>query len=414
MIPIGMAREHKLPMVEVAPVSPDEIPEFLDALYLAFHDAAHPDDVALASKVLEPERTLAVRDGGRIVATTAIYSRRLTVPGGAELPFAAVAMVGVRASHRRRGLLTALMQRQLADVHEAGVEPLAALWASEGAIYGRFGYGLATLVVEMIVDKRDARLREPAAIRAELQKPAEARAAMAEIYEAARRERVGILDRAGSWWELRTADPEHRRDGASALHAAVIEGHAYAMYAVKSTWEDGRAEGRVVMRELVSATPEGNAAIWDYLLGLDLTRRVAYGGAALDDPLQYMVTEPHAVRMRVEDALWLRLVDVPRALAERAYAAPVEVVLEVADDVCPWNAGRWALRSDGAGAVCERSSAPAGLQLSAADLGAAYLGGTTLDALARAGRVKELRAGALAAASLAFRGEREPWCQEVF
>jgi predicted acetyltransferase len=105
---------------------------------------------------------------------------------------------------------------------------------------------------------------------------------------------------------------------------------------------------------------------------------------------------------------------VPRALAERAYAAPFEVVLEVADEFCPWNAGRWALRWDGTAATCEPTSLPAGLALGAADLGAAYLGGTTLDSLARAGRVAEQRGGALAAASRAFRGDREPWCPEIF
>ena len=397
-------------MVEPAPIAPDEVPDFLQALHQAFHHAGHPDDIALGAKVLEPERTLAIRDGGRIVGTAAIYSRRLTVPGG-ELPLAAVTLVGVRPSHRRRGLLTRMMRRQLADLHEAGEEPIAALWAAEAAIYGRYGYGMATMAAELDVESRDARLREPPELRADLREAAEAQGAMAEIHEAARRERVGLLDRPGSWWEVRIADPEHRRDGASELHAAVVEGQAYALYAVKSVWEAGRSAEQVIVRELVAATPEGSGAIWNYLLGLDLTSRLVYDGAAPDEPLLHMVTEAQTVRTRVGEGLWVRLVDVPRALAQRSYPVPFEVVLEVADDVCPWNAGRWALRSDG---TCERTSLPAGLQLSVADLGAVYLGGTTLDTLARAGRVKELRAGALAPASRAFRGEREPWCPEIF
>jgi predicted acetyltransferase len=399
--------------VEAAPIGPDEVPEFVDALYQAFHAAGHPEDIARAAEVLEPGRTLAVRDGGLIVATAGIYARRLTVPG-AELPVAAVTMVGVRASHRRRGLLTALMRRQLDDVHEAGEESIAALWASEGAIYGRFGYGIAALEAELQVDSRDARLVAPPDLRAELTEPADALAAMAEIYEVVRRDRVGALDRAGSWWKVRIADPEHRREGASDLHAAVIAGHAYALYAVKLDWTGSRPAGRVLVREVAAATPDGGAAIWSYLLGLDLTTRIVYDGAAPDEPLMDMVTEPQAVRMPIGEGLRVRLVDLPRALAQRTYAVPFEVVLEVADDFCPWNAGRWALRWDGGTAACERSSAPAGLQLSAADLGAAYLGGTTLATLARARRVKELRTGALAAASLAFRGEREPWCPEIF
>jgi predicted acetyltransferase len=413
MIPIGMARQHKLLAVEAAPIAADEVPEFLSALHQAFHRDPHPDDVAVESMVIEPERTLAVRDGGRIVATTAIYSRELTVPGGV-LPLAAVAMVGVRASHRRRGLLTSLMRRQLHDVHDAGREPVAALWASEGAIYWRFGYGLATRTADMLVSSRDARLRAETDLRPELTTPPDALPAMREIHEAVRRHRTGMLDRDGRWWEARIADREHRRGGANPVRAAVIPGHAYALYAVNERWAEGRSEGEVIVWEVMAGTPEGNAAIWAYLLSLDLTRWVHYDGVAPDEPLPYMVTEPQAVRMPLEAALWMRLVDVPRALAQRTYGAPFEVVLEVADDFCPWNAGRWALRWDGAAASCEATEVAPDLELSAADLGAAYLGGTTLDTLAHAGRVRELRSGALTLASLAFRGEREPWCPETF
>jgi predicted acetyltransferase len=411
MIPIGMAREHRQ-TAEPAPISADEVPEFVEALYQAFHGGTHPEDLARVSMVLEPERALAVRDRDRIVATAAVYTRRLTVPG-AVLPVAAVTMVGVRASHRRRGMLTALMRRQLDDVRAAG-EPLAALWASETVIYGRFGYGLATLAAELEVDSRDARLRQPPAGAAELLEPAEAKPAMAAVHDAVRPGRPGMLDRAGDWWNVTIADSEHRRDGAGELLAAVIDEEAYALYAVKQRWREGRAAGEVVVREALATTPEANAEIWAYLLGLDLTTRIAWDGAAPDDPLPHMLTEAQTVRMRVGEALWLRLVDLPGALAGRTYAVPFEVVLEMADEFCPWNAGRWALRWDGAGATCGRTALPAELSLSAADLAAAYLGGTTLATLARAGRLQELRQGALARASLAFRGEREPWCPEIF
>jgi predicted acetyltransferase len=413
MIPIGMAREHKLPVVEPEPIGRDEVAEWAEALYRAFHDAARPDDVARVATLIEPERALAVRDGGRMVATAGTYARRITVPG-AELPVAAVTMVGVRASHRRRGLLTAMMRRQLDDLHEAGGEPIAALWAAEAAIYGRFGYGMATMAAALEVNARDARLRAAPELRAELAAPDEVKPQMAAIYDAARAARAGMLDRADAWWDARVADPEHRRDGAGDLQAAVIEGHAYALYAVKQDWSGFRSEGKVLVREAVAASTEGHAAIWAYLLGLDLTTRIAYDLAAPDDPLPHVVTEAQAVRMDVGEALWVRLVDLPRALAARAYTVPFETVLEVGDDFCPWNAGRWALAWDGTAATCERTDASADLSLTAADLGAAYLGGTTLDTLARAGRVRELRPGALGPASLAFRGQREPWCPEVF
>jgi predicted acetyltransferase len=409
-MPVGA---RKLPRVEASPIAPDEIPAFLDALYQAFHGQLHPDDLAIVEPLVEPERTLAFRDGGRMVATAGIFSRRLTVPGG-EVPVAAVTHVGVLASHRRRGLLTSLMRRQLADVHEAGTEPVAALWASESAIYGRFGYGMATTGAEIDVAVPAARLRHAPDVRARLGVPGEEEPALAEIYDAARRQCPGMLDRSAVWWRRRTSDPEHRREGAGPMRAAVIDGAAYALYGVETRFGPSGPEGRVAVREVVAATPEGHAAIWAFLLALDLTRRVVYDLGASDDPLQHMVTESRAVQMNVGEALWLRVVDLPAALMARSYAAPFEVVLEVADEVCRWNAGRWALTWDGSAATCETTSRPADLELSAADVGAAYLGGPSLAVLARARRVRELRPGALTTAALAFRGERAPWCPETF
>src|SRR5688572_27703094 len=127
--------------MEPAPVSPDEIGEFATRIWSAFHGEMHPDDLVRWERTLEPERTLGIRDRGKFVAGASIFSRRLTVPGG-EVPVAAVTLVGVLPTHRRRGLMSTLMRRQLRDLHEAGAEPVAALWASEPIIYGRFGYGM--------------------------------------------------------------------------------------------------------------------------------------------------------------------------------------------------------------------------------------------------------------------------------
>ena len=168
------------------------------------------------------------------------------------------------------------------------------------------------------------------------------------------------------------------------------------------------------MREALAVHARGQAAIWSFLLGLDLTRGSCTSWRRPTTRCRTCVTSAQAVRVRVADSLWVRLVDVPRALRERTYATPFEVVLEVADEVCPWNAGRYALRWDGETATCAPTALPAGLELGVAELGAAYLGGTTLEVLARAGRVRELRSGALAAASRAFRGDLAPYCPEIF
>lgn len=192
----------------------------------------------------------------------------------------------------------------------------------------------------------------------------------------------------------------------------MVGDEGYALYAVKEHWEGGRPDGLVRVRELVAATPA--AALWGFLLELDLVRRLCWEVAPADQPLPHMLDDARAVAARLGDGVWLRLVDLPRALTERSYSAPFQAVLEVADEVCPWNSGRRRLGWDRRHATCEPTGAEPDLELSAAELGAAYLGGTTLEEFARAGRVRACSARALHAASVAFRGAAEPWCPETF
>ena len=401
---------HKLRAVDPAPIGTDEIPDFVRAVFDAFHYAA-PADAREAGQNVEPERTLVLRDGGPIVAAASIFTRELTVPG-AIVPVAAVTMVGVQPTHRRRGMLTALMRRQLADVHEGGREAIAALWASEAAIYGRFGYGMAALSAELDVDKDSAVLRTAPNLPATLHDPVDAVDAMRAVHDAVRPTVPGMLDRHGNWWPTR-ADPEYDRNGAEPLRAAVVEGVAYALFAIKRGFAHGRAERRGAAARAALGDARGPRRD----LGVPararpdppdrLGPRAGRRAAAAHD-------RARAGRLEVGDGLWLRIVDLPRALSERTYGEPFEVAFEVADDVCPWNAGRWALRWDGSAAACARTSLPAALALSTAELSAAYLGGPTLELLARAGRVEELRTGALVPVSRSFAGIRAPWCPEIF
>ena len=406
--------------MELRPVTVDELPAFARACEAAFHEDLHPEDLARERLVYEPERTLAVFEGSRIVATTCVFTRELTLPGSV-VRAACVSAVGVLPTHRRRGLLTALMRRQLDDVR-AAAEAIAALWASESAIYGRFGYGLAARSAE--VSLRTAGVRPDPAVPAGggqtvLLEPAAAVARIAPLYDAQRRTRPGHLGRTPAWWEHRLHDPEHRRDGASALRAAVHQADdgtpdGYVLYAVKSRWSADGPDGEVLVRELVADGPPATAALWAYVLALDLTRSVTWPIAPPDEPLAHLLDGPQRPRMALSQNLWLRLVDVSAALTLRSYGVPFDVVLEVDDAFCPWNAGRYRLAWDGASAQCTPTGDPADLALSAADLASAYLGGPTLEALASVGRVRELRAGALGPTALAFRGTREPWCPEIF
>jgi predicted acetyltransferase len=398
--------------MEPAPVTQDELREFAASIWAAFHEDMADADAARWENVLEADRTLAIRDRGKIVAGTGVFSRRLAVPGGV-VPSAAVTLVGVRPSHRRRGLMSSMMRRQLNDIHERGREAVAILWASEPVIYGRFGYGLGTQSADLRVDSGNARLRTTPTTQVDLITPTEALPAIREVHEAVWPTIPGMIDRDGPWWDDRIEDPEEHREGLQPLRAAVTDG-AYALYAVRRKWNEDGPDSEVVVLEGLAATAEGEAAIWNYLMGLDLTRRISWELAPPDHPITHMVVNAQHVKTTLGYGLWVRLVDVPRALAERAYGEPFEVVLEVADDVLPWNAGRWALRWDGTTATCAKTATPAALALSSTELGAAYLGGTRLETLAQAGRVRELRPGALAAASRAFAGARAPWCLEIF
>ncbi|HEX2103168.1 MAG TPA: GNAT family N-acetyltransferase [Solirubrobacteraceae bacterium] len=406
--------------MDLRPVTADELEAFVAATQGAFHKDVHAEDLEEERRLFEPARSLAVFDGREIVATSGIYTRELTVPGGV-VTAAAVTAVGVRPTHRRRGLLSRLMRRQLDDVRAAG-EPVAALWASEPAIYGRFGYGLASFHADVRLHTPGARLhpRAPAPDgRTLLLDPGAAVARIAPLYDAVRRARPGHLDRPERWWRHRVYDPEHERAGYGALRAAVHEApggavDGYALYRVKhGEWIEG-PDATVAVGELVADGPAATAALWAFLLGLDLTRTIEWWWAAADEPLFELLAGPHRPQTALAPNLWIRLVDVGAALAARTYAAPVGVVLEVADELCPWNAGRWRLEGDDTGAACARTDAPADLGISVADLGAVYLGGRSLDALAAAGRVDERSDGALRRATAAFRGPREPLCPEIF
>jgi predicted acetyltransferase len=422
---------------EIRPATADEFPAICQLLGTAFGQDMAEDEVDRERLVFEPDRDLVVVDGGEIVGNAGAYTRELTLPGGVAAPAAHVTLVSVRPTYRRRGLLTRLMTRQLADVRAAG-ESIAVLWASEGRIYHRYGYGMATVHYTLEIDTREVRLPPPAAERGPEpgrpagdaapsgvpagrlrdSAPSDARKEMSQVYERVRLARPGWSSRDDRWWEWVIADPPSRRRGANARRALLFEGpdgvDGYALWRQKLEWSATGANGEAYVLEVVAATAPAYHELWRFLIALDLTRTVRYWYAATDEPLLHLVNEPRRLGGHVGDGLWVRLVDVAGALAARRYAAPVDVVIEVSDALLPHNAGRWRLSANGAEVTCTPSAEPAALACDVAALGAAYLGGTPLSTLAAAGRVRELRPGALAAATIAFASERAPSAIEVF
>jgi predicted acetyltransferase len=374
----------------------------------------------LWDSLTEHERSLGVWDGDQCVGTAGAFTFRVTVPGGASVPAAGVTMVSVAATHRRRGLLRTMMRRQLDDIRSWG-EPLAVLTASEPEIYGRFGYGIATHQLRFEVDTTRVRLSVPPGtddVRLRYAVPGEVAEACEAVYARRVSERPGMLARQPGWERLPLLDPEADRDGASPLQCVVAESGGevvgYARFRIKLDWDHQGAKSEVRLRDLEGLDPAVVAALWRFLFDIDLTARIVTYAQPVDDPLLHWVTDIRRCAVRMRDSLHVRLVDVGAALEARTYQTPVDVVFDVEDAFCPWNEGRWRLTGDTKGAICKRTEEPADLALSVRELGAAYLGGVSLASLAVAGRVREVRQGALAEASVAFSSAVAPWLPHGF
>lgn len=397
------------------PVSSDEFETWARMIANTYGQDRRDADLQNERSTLELDRTIAAFDGDAPVAGAAIYTRSMTIPGAMQ-PIAAVTWVGVAPTHRRRGILTSMMRKQFIDLHESGGEPIAALNASEATIYGRFGYGITSRAARLEGEKRSMQFRPDIDVgqgTIRLLSRNEARPLIEKVYDTVRIGSVGWLDRPGKFWNARLYDEEHLRDGATSLRLAVHEEPdgavtGYAIYRLKSEGDDSDGKSTVQIKELTATTQQAYAALWRFLIGIDLHQWISYEGS-LDEPLQHLLLDVRAVRSTLFDRLWVRLVDVDRALVTRRYTTPLDMVFEVEDTFCPWNARRYRLQADGDSVACERTRASADLQLSSTELGAIFLGGTTLASLAAAGRIKELRSGAVARCTVAFRGEREPF-----
>ena len=367
-------------------------------------------------KNFELERMLAAFDDGKIVGGAGAFSFKITVPGGAAVPCAGVTVVGVLPTHRRRGILRSMMRVQLDDAHERG-EPIATLFASEETIYGRYGYGLASLNFNVDVPKSMNAFRPglEAVGRVRLVEPNEAAKLFPPVYDAVRAVTPGMFERSATWWEIRVlSDPPEFRGGGGPKHFVVheVDGvpQGYAIYRLSGEWGDFGPESAVRANEVMEATPEAAVALWRFLLDIDWTKAATTFLLPVDHPLFLLLARPNQARLRLGDGLWTRLVDVGAALSARTYAGDGPVVLDVRDEVCPWNEGRWHVE----GGEASRTDHAADLALDVADFGSVYLGGFSFRELSRAGRVEELVQGAIDRADSIFRTDVAPWCPEIF
>lgn len=415
--------------LELREVPASEAVVFGRVAELAFGNVATDEEAeATATELFDPDWAIGIYDAGRMVATAGATSMELTLPAGPGQPLPILAVPGVTAvcvlpTHRRQGLLNRMMAHQLRQFRERQV-PLAILTASESGIYGRYGYGLASSYQSLsIASKRSsfvapgsAERRGPGSLR--LVDAAEAANILPGLHEQARRLRPGDVSRSKEVWEATLSDPERSRRGGGARTYVVHERadgqpDGYASYRYYWRRNDGLTANSISIEEIYSTSPSVDAALWRYVLDVDLVEEVTAGMRPLDEPLRWRLEDPRRLRTTsISDGLWARIVDIPAALEARGYSAETELVLQIEGP----SPERYVLATGATGGSCHLATEAekADLVLGLSPLGAIFLGGCRPSTLAAAGRVEEIRAGALARADAAFAGPLLPFCGTHF
>lgn len=416
--------------VEIRAPREEEFPAIIALSALAFGEEVPPEDEAVYRRTFPFDRALCAYESGKMVAVSALLSLELTLPGGAALPAAGVTWISTLPTHRRRGLLRSLMAAQFMDIAERG-EPLSALFASEGAIYGRYGYGPATRIAGFTVDLARADfavpLDETVAGRVVLLDGSEAAAVLPSIYESRRLAQPGAVSRSPEWWKVYLHDPVGEREGAGRMHHAVYESATgvaagYVSYRLKEEWAGYVPAGEIKVLEVEAADLTAYKALWDYILRTDLFRTASCWRGRTDEPLRWLLSEPRSFMVNAwTDDLCVRVHDVTRALAARTYATGGDLALQVVQTFPHESTERFLLSAGtpgvgaaGTGATCVRTDRAPDIVLGIEALGAVLLGGTAFGMLAAAGLVDEVVDGAARRADAMFRTSTAPHCSTMF
>lgn len=402
--------------VDVRGIRPEELDDLVRAVSAGFGGHINDRDLALEHQVLESDRTVAATDGETFVGGATACTMTLSVPG-AIVPSAGLTSVSVLPTHRRRGILTAMMRQIVDDVRDR--EPISMLWAAEGGIYGRFGYGMATTGAALKIQRHHSAFRpgHRSAGSTRLATREEAMKLIPPIYDRVAADQPGFIGQNEAWTRYRFTIHDFRDDGFGKEHFfAVHEGSegpdGYVAYRIKADWE-GEEAHKLKVEELVAATPGAYADLWRYVFDIDLVETTMAWDRSPHEPLLHLLADLNTAKVELHDGLWVRLIRLEEALAARSYPADGRMVLEVDDGFCPWNTGRYELVGGPEGAECGPTDAQPDLQVTAEDLGSVYLGGVSFRGLARAGRL-DAPPEVLARADAMFGWDPPPWCPIVF
>ncbi|POX44763.1 GNAT family N-acetyltransferase [Streptomyces sp. Ru72] len=423
--------------LDVRPITDSEIPDWIRALHTGFLSSPHVSDQELAVRGgnINPARTLAAFDdalphsrlrssgGTPIVATFRSFPQELTAVGGAPVPADAITNVSVTATHRRRGLLTRMMALDLAAAKDRG-DVVATLTAAEYPIYGRYGFGPAAHIAEWTIDVPRTGLERHRPVvddgRIDLVDADDVRKLGPELHERFRRATPGAVSRDERWWQfytgaLRISDDDWTEPFYAVHRSASGEIDGLAAYVSDDRWGEGkRPLQTVTVKGLITTSPSAERALWHYLCTLDWVTTVKSGQRAPDDLLPHLLPDPRAARLTTyADTLWVRILDVVRALEARTYATSGTLVLEVVDEA-GLAGGRYRLQAGPDGAECRRTDEEPELTLPVGELAALWLGDESAVRRAALGRVREQQKGAASVADALLRTSRRPWCPDIF
>ncbi|MEX1005181.1 MAG: GNAT family N-acetyltransferase [Acidimicrobiia bacterium] len=408
-------------MTEIRALRTGELEPFVDALSGPFgfdlpEDEA--DRTALLERIgknFEPERARCAFENGRIVGTLGVFSFTMTVPGG-TVPVAGTTQVTVQATHRRRGLLTQMMRAHLDEARERG-DAAAALWASDSAIYGRFGYGMGAWNTEIEVDRRHVDLHRLAAPPApvELKDVDAIRDPAIEVYDRIRRHVPGMVAHSDGWWDRIFSDHSWSRDGGTrARYALVVENGTptgWTKYRLKDVEGDGHPAQDVIVIQLYAETPGAWSGLWSHVMAHDFGHTIRADLRAIDDPIHSLLHGMRRAKTKVSDGLWFRVLDVPGVLEARTYSGTGAVSFTVHDPL-GHAGGSYVLETDGTSTTVQ-TGRDSELSLDVEDLGALSLGGRSAVQMANAGRISGSDEAVVRLDGL-FRGSRAPWSPVIF
>ncbi len=422
-----MASVRRMPSPDLRTLTASDFPDWLRAVNTGFLRPPTVTQQEIDSRLphVDFTRTRGVFDEGRCVATYRSFAQEITAVGGAPVPADAISNVTVSPTHRRRGLLSRMMAEDLAEAKERG-DVVATLIAAEYPIYGRYGFGPAVWTTEWEIDVPrtglDPHRPAPAADggRIDLVTGAEARKLGPAIHDRLRARQHGVTDRDARWWEMTTGvnrpRPEPWTEPFYAIHRdADGEPDGLIAYRADERWSDAKQPlNRATVVEHIAVTPAAERALWHFVCSIDWITTVRTGYRAPDDLLPLLLPDPRAARVVTHsDWLWVRVLDVVRALEARAYAVPGTLILDV-HDAAGLAGGRYLLDASPSGATCAPTTRSADLALDVRELGTLYLGDESPARLAALGRVEELTPGAVATAEAMFRAARRAWCPDMF